>query len=200
MPVGYENGNSPDDLSGYPAIASAYDQVNVMSYGMAGAYSGWKSWHSSAMHYTDSATPTSIDDSVGLYLKAGVPAAKLGFGIGFYGLCYTSPVTAPDQALAGSVVAADDNDMSYANIMTSYFSAAAHQWDSLALVPYLSLATPTGPKKCTFVSYDDEQSIAEKGKYLKSKGLGGVIEWTINQGYVGSASPLLEAVKNDVLH
>src|ERR1019366_9638733 len=28
---------------------------------------------------------------------------------------------------------------------------------------------------------------------------GGVIEWTINQGYVGGASPLLEAVKSDIL-
>jgi chitinase len=37
------------DLSGFAAIAAVYDQLNIMSYGMAGAWSGWKSWHSSAL-------------------------------------------------------------------------------------------------------------------------------------------------------
>jgi GH18 family chitinase len=98
IPIGEINVNLGADLSGYPAIAAAYDQLNIMSYGQAGAWSGWKSWHSSALYHTDSATPTSIDSTVQLYLAAKVPAAKLGIGIGFYGLCYTSPVTAPDQA------------------------------------------------------------------------------------------------------
>jgi chitinase len=104
-----------------------YDQLNIMSYGQAGAWSGWKSWHSSALYQTDSATPTSIDSSVKLYLAAGVPAAKLGIGIGFYGLCYSSPVTGPDQALNGSTLVASDGTISYANIMTKYYSASARQ-------------------------------------------------------------------------
>ena len=53
--------------------------------------------------------------------------------------------------------------MSYANIMASYFDATKRVWDDLAKVPYLSFTTPKGPQQCNFVSYDDEQSIGEKG-------------------------------------
>jgi chitinase len=204
IPIGYINVNLGADLTGFPAIAAAYDQLNVMSYGMAGAWSGWKSWHSSALYQTDSATPTSIDSTVKRYLAAGVPAGQLGVGIGFYGLCYSSPVTAPDQALNGSTLVASDGDISYANIMTKYFSASARQWDSLARVPYLSFSSPHTPDNCTYISYDDEQSIAEKGAYLKAKGLGGVIQWELNEGYLSSApagqrNPLLKAIHDTIL-
>jgi chitinase len=197
IPVAFQNGNHPGDLSGFGAIAAAYDQVNVMTYHMAGAYAGWKSWHTSALHYADSATPSSIDDSVGQYLAAGVPASKLGFGIAGYGLCYTQPVSGPDQALGGATIL--DTGMGYADIVTSYYSPNARTWDPLALAPYLTFAAPTGPDGCTYVTYDDAQSIAAKGAYLKSHGLGGVILWTINRGYVGSTNPLLEAVRKNVL-
>jgi chitinase len=205
IPIGCVNINLGADLSGYPAIAAVYDQLNLMSYGMGGAWQGWKSWHSSPLYQTDSSTPMSVDSTVQLYLAAGVPAAKLGVGIGFFGLCYSSPVTAPDQALNGSTVVASDGTMSYANIMSSYHSASARQWDPLARVPYLSFSSSHAPDGCTYISYDDEQSIAEKGAYLKSQGLGGVIQWEINEGYLASAaagqrSPLLLAVRDQVLH
>ena len=204
IPIGAINVNLGADLSGFPAIVAAYDQLNIMSYGQAGAWSGWKSWHSSALYQTDSATPTSIDSTVKLYLAAGVPAAKLGIGIGFYGLCYSSPVTGPDQALNGSTLVAGDGAISYANIMTEYYSASTRQWDSLARVPYLSFSSPHAPDGCTYISYDDEQSIAEKGAYMKSKGLGGVIQWELNEAYLSSApagqrNPLLKAIHDSVL-
>jgi chitinase len=205
IPIGEINVNLGADLSGFAAIAAAYDQLNIMSYGQAGAWSGWKSWHSSALYHTDSATPTSIDSTVTLYLAASVPAAKLGIGIGFYGLCYSSPVTAPDQALNGATLVAGDGTISYANIMTEYYSASARKWDALARVPYLSFATAHAPDGCTYISYDDEQSIAEKVAYVKAKGLGGVIQWELNEGYLSSAAagqrnPLLKAIHDSVLH
>jgi chitinase len=204
IPIGYVNPNAPPDLSGYTSIAGAFDQLNIMTYGMAGAWQGWKSWHSSAIYQTDSATPLSVDSSVQAYLAAGVPAAKLGIGIGFFGLCYSPPVTAPDQALGSSTVLAGDGTMSFAHIMGSYYSANARQWDSLALVPYLSFGSAHAPEGCSYISYDDAQSIQQKGKYIKSKNLGGVIEWEINEGYLSSAAagqqnPLLDAVHDDVL-
>jgi len=204
LPIGAINVNLGADLSGFAAIAAVYDQLNIMSYGMAGPYSGWKSWHSSALYHTDSATPMSIDSTVKLYLAATVPAAKLGIGIGFYGLCYSSPVTAPDQALNGSTLVASDGTISYASIMKNYYSAGARQWDGLARVPYLSFTSAHAPDGCTYISYDDEQSIAEKGAYVKAQGLGGVIQWELNEGYLPSAAagqrnPLLKAVHDSVL-
>jgi chitinase len=205
IPIGEINVNLGADLSGFAAIAAAYDQLNIMSYGQAGAWQGWKSWHSSALYQTDSATPTSIDSTVKLYLAASVPAAKLGIGIGFYGLCYSAPVTGPDQALNGATLVASDGTISYASIMTNYYSASARKWDALARVPYLSFTSAHAPDGCTYISYDDEQSIAEKGAYVKAKGLGGVIQWELNEGYLSSAAagqrnPLLKAIHDSVLH
>jgi chitinase len=204
IPVGAINVNIPPDLSGFAAIAAAYDQLNIMSYGQAGLWQGWKSWHSSALYHTDAATPISIDSTVSRYLAANVPAAKLGIGIGFYGLCYTSPVTAPDQAWDSTTKLLGDGTMSYANIMTKYFRADARKWDDLAKVPYLSFTAAQPPDGCTYVSYDDEQSIAEKGAYVKAKGLGGVIQWELNEAYLPSApagerNPLLKAIADTVL-
>jgi chitinase len=205
IPIGCVNVNLGGDLSGYAAIAAAYDQLNLMSYGQAGAWEGWNSWHSSALYHTNSATPISIDSSVDLYVAAGVPVEQLGLGIGFYGLCYSEPVTAPDQPLEGAAILASDSVMSYANIMGSYYDPAARHWDALARVPYLSFTAPHAPDGCTYISYDDEESIAEKGAYVKSKGLGGVIQWELNEGYLGSApagqrNPLLVAIRDHVLH
>jgi chitinase len=205
MPVGCENNNSPDDLSFYKALASSIDRINLMSYGLSGAWQGWKSWHSSPLHWNgDTSTPVGIDSSVDDYLKAGVAAGKLGIGSGFFGECYTAPVLGPDQALGGAMVAASDGVMSYANILSGYYSLAARKWDPGAMVPYLSFAAPHGAQRCTYVTYEDEQAIAAKGAYAKSKGLGGIIIWTINEGYISSApagqrSPLLEAMKTAFL-
>jgi chitinase len=205
LTAGYENENLLDDLSWYGTIAAQLDQINLMTYGMSGAYQGWESWHSSPLHWNENtSTPTGIDASVAHYLAAHVPAAKLGIGSGFYGECYTSPVTAPAQALGGSTVASSDGTMSYTNIMASYFSASAYHYDSAADVPYLTLSG-SNAQNCTFVSYEDATSLAAKGAWVKAQGLGGVIIWTISEGYVTSGAnvaaqnPLLEVMKTSLL-
>ncbi|MGH7298279.1 MAG: glycoside hydrolase family 18 protein [Polyangiaceae bacterium] len=201
LTAGYENENLLDDLSWYGTIAAQLDRINLMTYGMAGAYQGWQSWHSSPLHWNKvGSTPTGIDASVAHYLAAGVPAAKLGIGIGFYGMCYTSPVTAPAQALGASQVVADDGTMSYPNILATYYAQSAYHYDSAAEAPYLTLSG-SNAEKCTYVSYEDPTSIAAKGAWLKAQGLGAVILWEIGEGYVPSGAdvhaqnPLLEATK-----
>jgi chitinase len=199
------NANFPSDLSFYGQIAPYLDQLNLMTYGIAGNYQGWKSWHSSPLYYRNQSTPSAIDTTVTRYIENGhVPAEKLGIGIGFFGTCWGTPVNAPEQELNGSSVLATDSEMSFSIIMESYYADAARKWDATARVPYLSFATPTGPKQCTFISYDDQQSIAEKGKYVKAKRLGGAIIWNINEGYIanrpdGQRNPLLRATQKAFL-
>ena len=52
---------------------------------------------------------------------------------------------------------------------------------------------------CGFVSYEDPRSIAERAAYVKEKGLGGAIVWSIDQGYLpraaeGERDPLMDAL------
>jgi chitinase len=203
--AGYENENLLDDVSFYGTLSAQVDRINLMTYGMSGAYQGWQSWHSSPLHWnSNSSTPTGIDTSVSHYLAAKVPASKLGVGAGFYGECYTAPVTAPVQVLGASTVAASDGTMSYRNIMSSFYSAGAYHYDSAAASPYLTLSG-SGAQGCTYVSYEDATSIAAKGAWIKAQGLGGIIIWTISEGYIASGAnvaaqnPLLEAMKTSLL-
>jgi chitinase len=96
-------------------------------------------------------------------------------------------VTGPRQDIGRSAIVADDNVMSYTNIMSTYFDAAAYHYDSVAQAPYLGFSSPRGPQKCTFVSYENADSIKAKGAYARSQGLGGAIVWTINQAHTRNA-------------
>jgi chitinase len=174
-------------------LAPVVDQINIMSYEMADAYPGWTSWHEAALYGETSSHPSSVSS---IFIRAGVPAAKLGVGLGSYGSCWSGP-TGMNQA-TGSGIIASDNTMTYAHILSSYYSAAAYHWDATGREAYLSWASATGPEGCTMVSYEDPTSIAEKVAYVKSAGLGGVMMWTINQGHVptaaaGQQDPLLNA-------
>lgn len=184
--------------SWYAEVAAVVDQVNIMSYGMAGNWGGWDSWHQGALFDESPTHPTSVSAAVRLYQNVGVPNAKIGIGLGFYGSCWQGVNTMRVPLAAGQDVGANDNTMSYVNIMSQYYNAANYRWDAAAREGYLSFAAATGPAACNMVSYDDPQAITEKGNYVRSAGLGGTIIWTINQGYfpgaaAGSRDPLLKA-------
>jgi chitinase len=205
IPVGWVNTNFPGGIdSWYATVAGVVDQMNLMTYDMAGPYGGWVTWHSSALLDNQPNHPSSIASNAQLYRNVGVPAANLGIGIGFYGTCWRG-ATGPRQTIGSGVsLVASDNTMSYANIMASYYDATARRWDDLAKVPYLTFTTPKGPQQCNFVSYDDEQSIGEKGAHVKANGLGGAIIWTIGQGHLpnapaGSQDPVLRAAYNAIV-
>jgi len=174
----------------YAGIAGQLDHLFVQTYEMSGPYDGWVSWHTSPLYGEDGpdvcaagpCKPTSVDFNVNRFLAAGVPAAKLGVGVGFYGTCWNG-VTGPGQSVAGASVPASDNDMSYTNVASSYRPLMTEMYDATAEAAYLSAATPMGPQGCTFVSYETATSIAAKGAYARTKGLAGTIVWTINQAH-----------------
>lgn len=201
MSIGWTSTTFPDVRPVYAELAAILDQLNIMSYGMAGAWDGWNSWHSSALDGASEPSgpyPSSVAVSVTSYLDAGVPANKLGVGIGFYGSCWTGGIDGPRQSLDGASIAADDNVMSYENILDRYYEPESYRYDDVADAPYLGYSSPHGPEGCTFVSYEDERSVAAKSAYVREQGLGGAIVWTINQGHLRSApagarDPLLRA-------
>jgi chitinase len=201
MPVLWITKTFPTVPDFYGSIATKLDRVDIMSYGMAGPWDGWKSWHSSALTGAGTNTPSAVDLNMHSFEQAGVPAAKLGVGIGFYGMCWTG-VTGPRQNIAHAHEVADDNVMSWTNIRNRYLTTQNYRYDRAAQAPYLTYARPHGPQHCTFVSYEDQRSIAAKAHWAKSHGLGALIVWTINQGHLRSAAaghrdPLLAAARQN---
>jgi chitinase len=190
----------PDVPAVFAQVAPFVDLISVMTYNMEGAYEGWDSWHSSALHGATERTPTSVEATVGHFLAAGVPANKLGVGVGFFGDCWSAPVTGPGQRIGGADIVATDSEMSFTRIMAQYYTAGAAKFDTTAQVPYLSYDTGHGAKKCTYITYEDQTSIATKGRWARDQGLNGAIVWTINQGHdrskpTGQRDALLKATR-----
>ncbi|MGH8447402.1 MAG: glycosyl hydrolase family 18 protein, partial [Solimonas sp.] len=163
VPIGWINANFASEEADpfWGQVAPLFDQINIMSYGMASGFWNWESWHSSALYGETGPSPSSIDSTVRAWREiGGIPAAKLGIGIGFYGSCWRY-VTAPHQVAVSPpggppVNGNDDNSMSYTNIMELYYPNATAKRDLAAMVPYLATASANngvGPQKCTFMSY-----------------------------------------------
>ena len=204
IPVGWVNTNFPLNRAAvdfHKELLARVDQMNIMSYNMSGHHGGWYSWHSSALVGEGGHHPTSVSSSVKALLDAGVPAERLGLGIGFFGTCWKG-VTEPRTPLDGRLDVKEersDNAMSYFNIQTYYYKPEAYRWDEEARVPYLSHPSAYGPQSCNYISYEDIPSVTEKGRWAREQGLGGGIIWTINQGHFpkapeGQKDPLLKAV------
>jgi len=197
IPVGWVNANLKNADPWLKNIEPYVDRINVMSYLMGGPWSGWLSWHSSALSGHGAQYPSSIEVSAEGYRSVGIPAGKIGIGVGFFGVCWKG-VTGPKQSTSGASIVASDNTMSYRNILASYLVESAYKWDSTAYVPYLSYPNGYGPLGCNFISAEDESSVSRKGEYVRVNGLGGAIVWTVNQGYLPDKddNPLLVSLAN----
>jgi chitinase len=171
-----------------------FDRIGVMTYDMAGTWDPY-SWHNAALYGPSKATgsswlPWSIDLAVRRFRDAGVPAEKLSIGLPFFGWVWSAAgVTEPGQRWTGKP---NLRQIFYRELAGQLDQIRTAHWDSVARVPYLSYSD-------RFISYDNEQSIADKIEYVKSKGLGGWIIWAVGSDYVPSRTPnqpLLRAVKN----
>ena len=182
----------------FARLAPEFDQINLMTYDLAGPWTGFKTWNNSALYGNG---PTSMNPGqpfpsasgmVQRFIAAGVPSRKLGIGAAFYGCVWTG-ANAPGQPIEGVTM---QTGVPYAEILSAYYQPGRAHWDSLAQAPYLSVDAP----KKQFVTYDNEELCARKVGYARSEGLGGVMLWELGSGYCpalppGKREPLLSAVK-----
>ena len=170
-------------------VTKYVDQFNLMTYYPATAWAGdgWYSWHNSPLKGAKSTTPVSIEDSLARYNASGVPKEKLGMGVGFYAIGYKGGITGPNQPTTSGIIVGGDNDYPLSKLFGTggAYDEQYRYWDSNAVEPYLSLPQPDsfGAK---YISFEDEQSLIAKGAFTRENGYGGIILWTINEGYVAS--------------
>jgi chitinase len=200
-------GDPPD--SEYPMVAAVqnqFDQINIMTYDMSGAWSGWVTWFNSPMYDGGYRFPStgglvpSVDAGVNNYLGNGVAAGKLGLGIPFYGYLWTggSGVWQPRQSWPATN-APTVSSSAYSAIMSGYYQSNLYRWDTDAQAAYLSI-TNVNPTNDMFISYDDQRASQAKISYARNHGLGGMMIWELALDYFaaqpgGQRNPLLEAVK-----
>src|SRR6202008_4147011 len=76
-------------------VQSQFDQINIMTYDLSGAWPGWVTWHNAAIYdggYKFPSTGNPVPSSNGMvdnFTGAGISSAKLGIGIDFYGYVWS---------------------------------------------------------------------------------------------------------------
>lgn len=190
-------------------VQGQLDQINVMTYDLAGPYPGWVTWFNAPVFDGGSIFPStgtllpSLDGAVRNFLSNGVAASKLGIGIPFYGYLWSGGgVAQPRQSWPEANVPVFTAE-SYATIATTYLRSNVSHWDTNAHSAYLSISN--GASGLTgFLSYDDARSVQTKVSYARSRGLGGVMIWELSQEYFPSAPaagrhPLSQAINEALL-
>ena len=168
-------------------VARIVDTVNLMAYDYYEAGDTGMTGHHAPLE------PSPLDPhgfsahrSVQAYLKAGVPPAKIVLGVPFYHHIWGQvPATnhglyQPGQPLAKS---APELGQSPQTLLQNGF---VRYWDPQARAPYLY-----HPDKQIFVSYDDPESLALKGSFVRSEHLGGIMFWELSSDTTGQ---LLDSV------
>src|SRR5205814_638238 len=124
--------------------------------------------------FTNPADPKAIsaDRSAREYEQAGVPAAKIVLGVPFYGHVWGA-VPDHEHGLYQPGKPVPNAFARYSDISGNMLNADyTRYWDSAASVPYLY-----SPTRQMFVSYEDQQSLAAKCKYVLEHKLAGIMFW-----------------------
>lgn len=172
------------------SITPLLDFINVMTYDY---HSGSSRTGFNSPLYAAKGDPTpefNVDATMRRFLDAGVPASKLLVGIPFYGRGYGSVPSVNDglfQPGTGSPSGwrardGDWNVLSQTRLKDPHY---VRYWESSARVPWLYDSTSG-----TWVSYDDPQSVGEKVRYVRERGLGGVVIWELG----GDDGSLMRAI------
>ena len=167
-------------------VARYVDTVNVMTYDYYMPGVDRVTGHDAPLLASeDDPKHVSAQRTVEEYLRAGVPARKLMLGVPFYARSW-SLVSGEGHGLFQSGKPAHGLHVSLGDVSGLLENGFVRYWDANAAVPYL-YNEQTG----TFISYEDEESIAKKCEYVMDQGLGGVMFW---EYFSDPSGVLLDAV------
>lgn len=146
------------------------DFVNLMTYDL---FQGDTVVNHAPIYTTDIyKTEKSADAAVKAFVKAGVPIEKLVMGIPFYSRKFT--VAGKLEKGLGQKQSAQAYFEGYSYIKDSLVNKKGFKVyrDEVAKVPYL-----VNEKTKEIISYEDEQSVEERCKYVLANKMGGVMFW-----------------------
>ncbi|HEU4852801.1 MAG TPA: glycosyl hydrolase family 18 protein [Telluria sp.] len=210
FPAGVLNTNTDKVTPHLVRVAAMVDQFNIMSYGMGWFGSGWDSTTFAPLTGATPTRPVDIKSTIQKYVDAGIPRAKIGMGLGFYGMNYAPPFTQPGQGTDGydmsKTWSVNDVNWNFAALKKhGYLDNGSYVWDEATQTSYRTYAggyTPStrGGMSTGYLSYEDPASIAAKGAWALStregEGAAGTIIWLVNYGTTnGVDNPLMHAVK-----
>lgn len=165
------------------------DYMNIMAYDMHGTWNDHAGFNA-PLHHDPADSDACAKHSVEGFMKYWTeelkwPKEKLLVGIPSYGRAF------PASKMHGAVRPGDKpqhSEMTFRNIPHFLEQGWRRSWNEAAGVPSLS---KEGVNEV--ISYDDEQSVALKGKWAAENGYPGVFFWEISQDYVDGKHVLVNA-------
>lgn len=147
------------------------DYVQLMTYDMRGGFQTLTGHHTNLFTPTGDLFRISVDRSVQLFMKAGVPREKLVIGAAFYSRMWKD-VPNENNGLHQMTDHFGGYGPDYSELAMKYINAKGYKryWDDEAKAPYLFDGS-------NFITYDDEESIRHKCNYVIEQALGGIMFW-----------------------
>ncbi|MBM7569316.1 glycoside hydrolase family 18 protein [Paenibacillus sacheonensis] len=161
----YVDGTEMDQAQRY------LDYVQLMTYDMRGGFQVLTGHHTNLYTPAGDLFRISTDASVRIFVGAGVPKEKIVIGAAFYSRQWNQ-VPDHNQGLHQMAGTTGGYGPSFTELAAHYIGQSGYvrYWDEEACAPYLFNGS-------SFISYEDEQSIARKCAYVKDQGLAGIMFW-----------------------
>jgi chitinase len=148
------------------------DFINIMTYDFTGVFKPMTGHHTNLS--TTEIGGRSAENAVLDHVAAGVPIEKLVMGVAFYGKGWKS---VNPQNLGLFQPAVGWRNFPYKEIEV-FMKDGNYQkyWDSLSNASFL-----WNENDSIFITYESPESIYKKMKYIKEKGMGGVMFWEYHE-------------------
>ena len=170
-------------------VQASVDFVNLMTYDFRVAEGGEPAGHHANL-YPHPADPRghSVDGAVRDFLAAGVPPSKLVVGVPFYGRVWGG-VESKDGLYRQGRPLGERLDTRHAALAAlAGRDGWVREWDAVAQAPVL-----WNEGRQAFVTYEDEESLRLKSRYVREKGLAGVMFWEYHADLSGALLDTLDA-------
>ena len=160
-----------------PQLAKSLDWFNVMTLDFHGAWENQSDFTANLL--PDPKDPQASNDkfsivqTVQYYEQHGVPASKIALEIPYYAHAWTG-VSSANNGLYQSATGASPEDQ-------AAYSVVADEPGTVHYDPVTASIWKYDAASGTFYSYDDPQTVAEKGLYVDLAGLRGASVWSLDE-------------------
>lgn len=175
----------------YAALFPYVNQINLMTYDLAG------SWNSSTGHHSPLYGSGSADTAVKYLQKQGVPAAKIAIGSPLYshGWKIKKAAVNPVGAAASALSNGDRTWEELRELEAAAVPEGTPGWhaclDEKAQAAYLWNDDPESKDYLTFFTYESAASLDAKLKYIRVHSLGGLIVWQVHGDSMDLGWPMI---------
>ena len=152
-------------------MAEVLDYVCLMTYDLKCGFHALSGHHTALYSSTGDVFRNSCDQALRLFENAGFPKEKLLMGAAFYSRKWED---VPDRyhGFLQLTKTGGGYGPNYDKLADEYINKNGYvrYWDDEAKAPFLFNGS-------TFISYDDEESLAHKCAYVKREDIGGIFYW-----------------------